>query len=482
MGEHSGTHQPQKSAAGRMPELPEVESARRLVSEHCCGHEIVDVITEEQGGGPRTGQFDDIVHADRDGAATALALRGHTVRAVHRKGKQMWFELSNPSESHPLFHFGMTGSFVVKGVDAMVYKSFVVQDGVWPPRFCKLEIGFAGGFRLAFCDPRRLGRIQWRESPKDEPPISELAADPVLEPISVDDFCAKLSGVNAPIKAVLLDQRRVVCGVGNWIADEILYQTGIHPATKCSALDTSQTTQLHRCIQEVCTTACSVNADSTQFPADWLFHHRWGKGKGDCVMPNGDTISFETVAGRTSAIVSRVQKKVGGGTKRKDKPAATDKSLSAKAKAKKCASPSVDTEKKPVGAKKRKRKAVSATDDIQKDTVTKAIKTELPASTDCLDKQHRVADLLKQMSMLPVSIKALRMSRAGKLVSQASKCDDGELKGTAAALEDQWKRQVSTEIDVGNAPACTVETRSQLVGLTAELKLALAGMKDMGSG
>ena len=460
----------------RMPELPEVESARRLVSEHCCGHEIIDVITEEQGGGPRTGSFDDIVHADRDADATELALRGRTVRAVHRKGKQMWFELSNPSESQPLFHFGMTGAFVVKGVDAMVYKSFVVQDGVWPPRFCKLEIGFAGGFRLAFCDPRRLGRIQWRDSPKDQPPISELAADPVLEPMAVEDFCAKLSGVNAPIKAVLLDQKRVVCGVGNWIADEILYQTGIHPATKCSALETSQATQLHQCIQDVCTTACSVNADSKQFPAGWLFHYRWGKGKGDCIMPNGDAISFETVAGRTSAIVSRVQKEVGGGTKRKGKPAAADKSSSTKTK--KCASPNADTEKKPVGAKKRKKKAVSALDGIQKDTVTKEIKVELPASTDRLGNQRRVAELLKQMSLLPVSIKALRMSRAGRLVSQASECDDGELKITAAALEDQWKQQVSTEIDVGNAPACTVETRSQLVGLTSELKLALAGVSE----
>ena len=125
---------------------------------------------------------------------------------------------------------------------------------------------------------------------------------------------------------------------------------------------------------------------------------------------------------------------------------------------------------------------MSALDGIQKDTVTKEIKVELPASTDRLGNQRRVAELLKQMSLLPVSIKALRMSRAGRLVSQASECDDGELKITAAALEDQWKQQVSTEIDFGNAPACTVETRSQLVGLTSELKLALAGMKDTGSG
>ena len=64
------------------------------------------------------------------------------------------------------------------------------------------------------------------------------------------------------------------------------------------------------CVQvlEICRFACEVNADSAQFPADWLFHYRWGKGK-ECRMPDGNTITFETVGGRTSAIVSKVQLK-----------------------------------------------------------------------------------------------------------------------------------------------------------------------------
>ena len=54
------------------------------------------------------------------------ALVGRRVHAVHRRGKQLWWELEGPGP-HPLFHFGMTGSFSVQGVDAPKYKSFSVS-------------------------------------------------------------------------------------------------------------------------------------------------------------------------------------------------------------------------------------------------------------------------------------------------------------------------------------------------------------------
>lgn len=56
-----------------------------------------------------------------------------------------------------------------------------------------------------------------------------------------------------------------------------------------------------------------VLADSEQFPEEWLFKHRWGKGKKNqpSVLPNGDKIVFLTVGGRTSAVVPSVQRKTG---------------------------------------------------------------------------------------------------------------------------------------------------------------------------
>ena len=69
----------------------------------------------EAGGGPRAGSFDNIVFDDTaaDAAAVVAGLRGKTLVGVHRKGKQLWLELTSPP--HLLGHFGMTGAFVVRG-------------------------------------------------------------------------------------------------------------------------------------------------------------------------------------------------------------------------------------------------------------------------------------------------------------------------------------------------------------------------------
>ncbi|CAN0078826.1 unnamed protein product, partial [Ectocarpus sp. 13 AM-2016] len=97
-----------------MPELPEVETSRLYVEEFCLGSTITNVHATEQGGGPRDGQFDDIVIGE-DVTAKSLkdTLEGRKIVELRRRGKQMWFVLDKPP--HPLFHFGMTGAFTVKG-------------------------------------------------------------------------------------------------------------------------------------------------------------------------------------------------------------------------------------------------------------------------------------------------------------------------------------------------------------------------------
>jgi len=63
----------------------------------------------------------------------------------------------------------------------------------------------------------------------------------------------------------------------------------------------------------VCDTAVDALADSSKFPEEWLFKHRWGKGKKDAptTLPSGEKITFLTVGGRTSCVVPSVQKKTG---------------------------------------------------------------------------------------------------------------------------------------------------------------------------
>ena len=84
-----------------------------------------------------------------------------------------------------------------------------------------------------------------------------------------------LRRVRAPIKAALLDQGRVVCGVGNWVADEVLYQAGVLPAAPCESLSEEQLAAIHAQVLAVCTAACGRLERGCDFPVGWLFHHRW---------------------------------------------------------------------------------------------------------------------------------------------------------------------------------------------------------------
>lgn len=95
--------------------------------------------------------------------------------------------------------------------------------------------------------------------------------------------------------------------------DEILYHAKLHPEQYSDTFSAAQLKQLHTSILYVCQTAVDALGDSTKFPEEWLFNHRWGKGKKDVpgTLPNGAKLTFLTVGGRTSCVVPSVQKKTG---------------------------------------------------------------------------------------------------------------------------------------------------------------------------
>ncbi|KAL1732639.1 hypothetical protein EV714DRAFT_282480 [Schizophyllum commune] len=208
----------------------------------------------------------------------------------------------------------MTGMIQVKGGAATYYISSkrLVGDE-WPPRFMKFILHFSDGTQLAFMDARRLGRIRLCADPLHEPPISELGFDPILSMPSREDFEKLMTRRKCPVKALLLDQS-FSAGVGNWVADEILYHTRVHPERRCNTLTGEELDVVHRWIREVCRIAVEADADSEKFPEDWLFNHRWDKGKKNkpqsMTLPSGEpaTIKWVTVGGRTSAYVEELQK------------------------------------------------------------------------------------------------------------------------------------------------------------------------------
>ena len=260
-----------------MPEGPEVESARLTVEKYCLGSKVCDIVREEQGGGPRDGQVDDRVCLVN--IKQAKSLMQQSVDQVNRKGKYFWINFSGGSSL--LFHLGMTGSIVFGNRKVPGFKAFKVSTS-WPPKFTKFMMSFSNGEKLAFSDPRRLGRVQFVKDPIHHPPVSKLAPDPLLDGISKEAFLEILAKSTAPIKSALLDQEKLCCGIGNWVADEVLYQSNIHPETPCSTVATCTTTtyKLVDTISEVLQRAVLAKANDTEFPSHWLFHRRWGKGRG----------------------------------------------------------------------------------------------------------------------------------------------------------------------------------------------------------
>ena len=92
-----------------------------------------------------------------------------------------------------------------------------------------------------------------------------------------------------------------------------MYDAKIHPEQYSNTLTSAQTKQLHKSIHYICSFAVDNLADSSKFPEEWLFKHRWGKGKKDSstTLPNGSKFVYLTVGGRTSCVVPSVQKKTG---------------------------------------------------------------------------------------------------------------------------------------------------------------------------
>ena len=220
-------------------------------------------------------------------------------------------------------HFGMTGWMKFNVEDTAYYKQ-AKEEGEkvqeWPPRFMKFLWKFeAEGNRepveVAFVDARRLARIRLVECEADKirqaSPLKENGPDPVKdkEILTVDWLKELLMRKRVPIKALLLDQANI-SGVGNWVADEILYQARIHPEQYCNTFNDKQINELHDALIGVCTIAVETLADSKKFPEEWIMKYRWDKGKKDAnVLPNGEKIVHLKVGGRTSAIVPTRQKK-----------------------------------------------------------------------------------------------------------------------------------------------------------------------------
>jgi formamidopyrimidine-DNA glycosylase len=277
-----------------MPELPEVEYGRKLAADVALGQTMTSVVCAD----------DPIVFCNLKPDRAHAKLFGRRVDAVKRRGKYLWFELDE--RPWPVFHFGMTGSFrSPERAPLQLESSAREAEPEWPPRFTKIHMTFSGGGELVMTNARRLGRISFHQDPRTEPPISKLGFDPLTDMPAAAEFSSQLEKRRGTLKGLLLNQA-FAAGVGNWIADEVLYQAGLDPRRPAQSLSPQEAQTLHHTLSEIIGFAVSVDAQKDRFPESWLFHHRWGK-ETDAQTARGETIEFLTVAGRTTAWVPQAQ-------------------------------------------------------------------------------------------------------------------------------------------------------------------------------
>jgi formamidopyrimidine-DNA glycosylase len=205
-----------------VPELPEVERYR-TAAETALGRPITSVSSPD-------GWF---VKGGVTAETLERALCGQSFIAARRIGKLLLLDVS----SGPTLgiRFGMTGTLVTDGVaaiDRLLYSSPRLD-----PSFVRWSVRFGDGGVLAVRDPRRLGGVTL------DPDVSRLGPDALR--VRAADLAAALDGSTTALKARLLDQSRVA-GIGNLIADEVLWRAALSPVRPAGSLSSVEVRRLHR--------------------------------------------------------------------------------------------------------------------------------------------------------------------------------------------------------------------------------------------
>lgn len=278
-----------------MPELPEVESVRRLLDRLFLGRALEAVETCP----------DEIVYESSSHAEVRAAIEGRKVVSTGRKGKIFWLNLEGAPSL--MMHLGMSGWVMDLGAESekrlISHGKAALSDGEGRPRFLKM-LWRSGADAAAFTDGRRLARI-WLGDPNSDGRVLSMGPDVLLEPPSVTDLEKRLKGRTAPIKASLLDQK-LFCGVGNWVADEVLFAAGVAPQRAGGSLTTPELERLSEALIQVVRLAVEAGADESRYPDSWLFHVRWGGSRGAEIY-QGLEIRRDQVGGRTTAWAPSVQ-------------------------------------------------------------------------------------------------------------------------------------------------------------------------------
>ena len=258
-----------------MPELPDVEGFRRVLARHATGKPV-----------ERVSVLDRTMIRNRSPQAFGRALKGKRFREPRRHGK--WV-VAPIGEACVLMHFGMTGLLE------------------WQPRKSerhahdRVVFELRGG-ELRYRNMRKFGGV-WlaRDEAERERVTGRLGPD--AQDLDRDSFHELIGRRRGGIKAALMDQR-LLAGVGNLLADEILWRARLDPRARCADLTTRRRDALHDALRA--TIRESIPAGRVPHGPEWLTRVR-DEREPRCPRC-GTRLRKATVAGRTACWCPRCQR------------------------------------------------------------------------------------------------------------------------------------------------------------------------------
>ena len=217
-----------------MPELPEVETARRGITPHLKGKRVAAVIVRDRRlRWPIP-------------AALLKELPGQRIEAVERRGKYL---LLKTRAGTALLHLGMSGSLRVLPSDTP------------PQKHDHVDIVMDSGQALRLRDPRRFGALLWtRDDPARHKLLKDLGPEPLSDGLDGDLLFDLSRDRKVAVKQFIMDSK-IVVGVGNIYASESLFLAAIRPQRAAGRVAAKEYAALARGIKKVLT--ASIKAGGT---------------------------------------------------------------------------------------------------------------------------------------------------------------------------------------------------------------------------
>ena len=262
-----------------MPELPDVEIFKRYLDATSLHQRIsgVDVKSAYVLKGVSTREL-------------AHRLKGRCFECSRRHGKHLFVRANG--ELWLRLHFGMTGSL----------QYFKCKEQA--SKHTRVLFIFASTHCVAFEDQRKFGEVGLVKDVDEF--LRKRALGPDALDVSLSLFREIFEKHRGAVKAILLNQK-LIAGIGNIYADEILFRARIHPATEISRLGDKALTKLFRATRYILERAITAKADVIQMPKSWLLPHR---GKGGKCPRCGRKLRSARVGGRTAWFCAHCQRKL----------------------------------------------------------------------------------------------------------------------------------------------------------------------------